>query len=99
MSCFCNLCFALTDSTSPSNLLYSVFKRGAGGCAAPSWDILVKEHVNLLKGFLGRLWIREEGVERPGEAECAKYHVGLPLDIGKCRWHEEGESQVEAVQR
>jgi hypothetical protein len=82
------------DHTSAPNLGNLVIKI-SDVRAPPSRDVVLKEFVNLFERLPDCLGVGEEDMECHGNTEGTKDQVRLPLDIGKSRWHEEGESQIE----
>lgn len=73
-----------------------LLKAGYGMGAPPSRDRCVKQLVDLFQRLAGRFRVGQVNMEDHGEAEGAKDHVCLPLDVGERGGDEEGESQVEA---
>jgi hypothetical protein len=74
-----------------------VLKRARHLGGAPRRDVLLKQLVHFLQGLARRLRVHEDRLDHHGDAECAKDHKGLPLDVLEGGWDEEGEGEVEAT--
>ena len=56
---------------------------------------IVEDLFNLFERLLAGFWEQEKDVEEHCYAENPEDDVDFPTNVGECRWHEVGESEVE----
>jgi len=64
-----------------------------------AWSGVIEDLLNFFEGLLASFREQEQHVEEHCNAEDAEDYVDFPSDIGECRWHEIGKSEVESPER